>query len=200
MKREFTAITLTLLVAGLVWIVGLRKPSSIGDSAPSADLASAGSHAVGSVSPPLEVAPPGNEWEAEPAPELPSAVAPAPKPLRAAAAEESLADPGVATADNSLPPTTVIENMRSALRQYHARFRENPVGDNAEITRLLSGENPRQAVFLQSEDGLRVNGQGQIIDHWGTPFFFHALSRNEMEIRSAGPDRRLWTSDDLASK
>jgi hypothetical protein len=47
---------------------------------------------------------------------------------------------------------------------------------------------------------LRVNGQGQLIDNWGTPFFFHSLSRNEMEIRSAGPDRRMWTTDDLASK
>jgi hypothetical protein len=33
-------------------------------------------------------------------------------------------------------------------------------------------------------------------DRWGTPYFFHQVSKTEMEIRSAGPDRRMWTGDD----
>lgn len=120
--------------------------------------------------------------------------------MRVSAREEAPDGTEPAPAESTLPPATVLENMRSALRQYHARFRENPVGDNAEITSALTGGNAKQAVFAQAEDGLRVNSQGQLIDSWGTPFFFHALSRNEMEIRSAGPDRRLWTPDDLALK
>jgi len=99
-----------------------------------------------------------------------------------------------------LTPVTVLENMRMAFRQYQSRFRENPVGDNAEITRALNGANPRKVVFIQSEDGLRLNPRGELIDNWGTPFFFHQLSRTQMEIHSAGPDRRMWTADDLVMK
>ena len=203
MRNGSTVILLTLMAAGLVWFVGNNKPAPLVVSAPApgdGDLAARDSRHAGHAAIQPEEPPPGSEMEPEPEPELPAAVAPLPTPRRSAAAEESPAGPGVATSDTSLTPTTVIENMRSALRQYHARFRENPVGDNVEITRLLSGENPRQAVFIQPEEGLRVNSQGQLIDNWGTPFFFHSLSRNEMEIRSAGPDRRMWTTDDLASK
>ena len=79
-------------------------------------------------------------------------------------------------------------------------FGSNPVGTNPEITRTLSGENPRQVKFLKPESGLRVNSNGELVDPWGTAFFFHQLSGTEMEIRSAGPDRKMWTSDDLVTK
>jgi hypothetical protein len=97
----------------------------------------------------------------------------------------------------SLPPATVMENVRSAFRQYSSRFGGNPVGTNPEITAALNGNNPRQVVFLKPEDGLRVNERGELVDSWGTPLFFHQLSRTEMEIHSAGPDRKMWTADDL---
>ena len=41
-----------------------------------------------------------------------------------------------------------------------------------------------------------INARGELCDRWGTPFFFHQLSGSQMEIRSAGPDRKLWTPDD----
>ena len=47
---------------------------------------------------------------------------------------------------------------------------------------------------------MRVNARGELVDNWGTPFFFHSLSRTEMEIRSAGPDHKMWTGDDLVMK
>ena len=90
--------------------------------------------------------------------------------------------------------------MRSAFREYQLRFGANPVGDNSEITASLSGQNPRQVNFVKPDDGLRVNDRGQFVDNWGTPFFFHQLSRTEMEIHSAGPDRKMWSQDDLVLK
>jgi hypothetical protein len=87
--------------------------------------------------------------------------------------------------------------MRSVFRQYQARFGGNPVGTNLEITRALNGGNAGQVIFLNPEDGMRLNDQGELIDNWGTPFFFHQLSATRMEIHSAGPDRRMWTADDL---
>ena len=73
-------------------------------------------------------------------------------------------------------------------------FGGNPVGTNVEITRALNGDNPRHVHFL---DGARLNDQGELIDDWGTPYFFHQLSGQQTEIRSAGPDKQMWTSDDL---
>ena len=99
-----------------------------------------------------------------------------------------------------VPPATVMENIRGVFRAYASRFGGNPVGTNPEITRALTGGNSKQAVFIQSEDGLRVNEQGEMVDPWGTPFFFHQLSGTVMEIHSAGPDRILWTGDDLVTK
>jgi hypothetical protein len=96
-----------------------------------------------------------------------------------------------------LTPGVVLENMRGAVRDYAGRFDGNPFGINREITAKLNGANPKQVIFLKSEDGMRINDRGELIDNWGTPFFFHQISGSEMEIRSAGADRKLWTKDDL---
>jgi hypothetical protein len=94
----------------------------------------------------------------------------------------------------------VLENMRSVFRQYAERFGGNPIGTNPEITADLNGGNSKQVQFINSEDGLRINESGELVDSWGTPFFFHQLSAREMEIHSAGPDRVMWTGDDLVIK
>jgi hypothetical protein len=78
-------------------------------------------------------------------------------------------------------------------------FGENPVGTNPEITRAFQGDNPKQINFLK-QDGNRVNTNGELVDPWGTPYFFHQLSAVEMEIRSAGPDRVMYTADDLVTR
>lgn len=95
---------------------------------------------------------------------------------------------------------TAMENMRAVFRQYSLRFGGNPTGINREITTALNGGNSKQVVFLDSEDGIRVNARGELVDNWGTPYFFHQLSRTEMEIHSAGPDGKMWTEDDLIIK
>lgn len=128
---------------------------------------------------------------------LPGPVTPMPKPIALAAVDETPAGPETGPA---LPPVTVLENMRAVFRQYCARLGGNPIGNNPEITAALNGGNPRQVVFLNPEDGTRINHRGELIDNWGTPFFFHQISRTQMEIRSAGPDRKMWTADDLAIK
>jgi hypothetical protein len=71
----------------------------------------------------------------------------------------------------------------------------NPVGENSEITAALRGRNKLGFAFIPV-DCPAVNAKGELCDRWGTPYFFHQLSGEQMEIRSAGPDRRLWTADD----
>jgi hypothetical protein len=99
-----------------------------------------------------------------------------------------------------IAPETVLENMRTAIRDYGSMFGGNPVGTNPEITAALNGNNPKQARLLQADAGMRINGNGELVDPWGTPFFFHQLSGTQMEIHSAGPDKTMWTSDDLVVK
>lgn len=71
----------------------------------------------------------------------------------------------------------------------------NPVGENAEITAALTGDNPAKFVFISLRHRA-VNARGELCDRWGTPFRFHQVSGTQMEIRSAGPDRKFATADD----
>ena len=103
-------------------------------------------------------------------------------------------------ASANLPPLTILDNARVVMHNYHDRFGENPVGDNAEIAAALLGKNPKQVTFITEESGLRTNEKGELLDGWGTPFFFHQVSSSEMEIRSAGEDRKLWTFDDQVTR
>ena len=75
-------------------------------------------------------------------------------------------------------------------------FRKHPVGANPEITAALAGDNVRGLAPLPP-DHPAVNRAGELVDRWGTPYFFHHVSREIMEIRSAGPDHRHFTADDL---
>jgi hypothetical protein len=100
----------------------------------------------------------------------------------------------------SIAPQIVLENMRRAIVNYGSTFSGNPVGTNPEIAAALNGENPKQIKFIDPENGLRINGKGELVDSWGTPFFFHQLSATDTEVRSAGPDKIMWTADDLVIK
>lgn len=91
-----------------------------------------------------------------------------------------------------------LQRITRLLRDYRTIAGDNPIGSNAEIVQALSGDNPRQAKILPDE--LPRNRSGELVDHWGTPYFFHQLSRNSMEIRSAGPDKKMWTSDDVFTR
>lgn len=85
------------------------------------------------------------------------------------------------------------------LRDFRTRIGENPTGTNAEIMKVVMGGNRVQAK-LGPPEGQKLNDQGELVDRWGAPYFFHQLSKNEMEIRSAGPDRAMWTADDVVMK
>ena len=97
-------------------------------------------------------------------------------------------------------PAIVLQNMSRAIRQFGAMLGGNPVGTNLEITRQLNGHNPKHIDFINPEAGMRINENGELVDPWGTPYFFHQISSTVMEIHSAGPDKIMWNSDDLVAK
>lgn len=88
----------------------------------------------------------------------------------------------------------MVQAAAESLRNYRLAFKQNPVGNNTDITRTLSGKNPRHTRYLPPES--RINSSGELVDSLDQPIFFHQISSTLMEIRSAGPDRVMWTSDD----
>ena len=92
-----------------------------------------------------------------------------------------------------------LDKVRLMLRDYRTLYHENPVGTNAEIMKTLMGENPKQA-RLGPPEGQTLSAAGELLDRWGTPYFFHQLSSDLTEVRSAGPDKTMWTSDDIVTK
>jgi hypothetical protein len=94
-----------------------------------------------------------------------------------------------------------LEKTKQLIQKYRSTFHENPIGNNAEIMKQLMGGNPKEVkIEPEGGDGQRLNGNGELVDRWGTPYFFHSISAQEMEIRSAGPDKKMWTNDDLITR
>lgn len=98
------------------------------------------------------------------------------------------------------PGGTVVRDLQivhELLEAWQSNFpREgNPVGENAEITAALAGNNRLGFPFIRRGHPA-INAQGELCDRWGTPLRFHQVSGTQMEIRSAGPDRRFATPDD----
>lgn len=96
------------------------------------------------------------------------------------------------------PPEALgnIGRVDRLLRDYLARLNEYPVGSNAEITAMLMGRNAKSIKFLVPGEA-PLNDKNELVDHWQTPYFFHQVSGTRMEVRSAGPDREMWTADDV---
>jgi hypothetical protein len=102
-------------------------------------------------------------------------------------------------ADTNLPPendltllSRLMENSLLLLKSAANR----PLSVNEDWADLFRGKNGAREEFLPAQH-VALNDQGQLIDRWRTPLFFHALGGGRYEIRSAGPDGKLWTEDDL---
>ena len=72
-----------------------------------------------------------------------------------------------------------------------------PLGDNADLAAALTGRNLRRIVFIPADHP--ALGDGLLLDRWSTPYHFHARAADAIDARSAGPDRVLFTADDLVS-
>ena len=86
--------------------------------------------------------------------------------------------------------------VQSLLRSHRRALGQNPVGLNDEITATLMGENLKGAASIPKNHPAISKG-GELLDRWGTPYRFHAYSEKLMEVKSAGPDQKFNTKDDL---
>ncbi len=99
------------------------------------------------------------------------------------------------------PGGTVQQDLRiieTVLDAWRSNFPHdgNPVGENVEITAALLGKNKLQLALI-APDNPAINSRGELCDRWGTPILFHQISGEQMELRSAGPDRKFGTADDV---
>jgi hypothetical protein len=199
MKRWVAGLLLLAVLGGVTCYFLAPKRETLPETSRNVELLSALSNvAQGPVTniPALPIA-------AHPAPLNESAesqAGPVTPPPRTAALSSPVVQAMTAPNPDDPRPVTLLETVRNAVIQYGSVFGGNPVGTNPEITKALNGGNPKQVNFIKPEAGMRINGNGELVDSWGTPFFFHQLSRAQMEIRSAGPDRQMWTADDLVIK
>jgi hypothetical protein len=93
---------------------------------------------------------------------------------------------------------TDLDFLDLVISQYSRHLDGNPVGTNAEISAALRGDNPKSIALLPAK-GKFLDSSGRLVDRWGTPYFFHAVARQQMDIVSAGPDREFWTNDDVTT-
>lgn len=102
------------------------------------------------------------------------------------------ARPGTRPEDDLSALANTFANLLLLLKSDHP-FR---LGANEEFAAALLGKNTSREVFLTAPHAA-LNDHGQLIDRWGTPLFFHVRDSTRIDIRSAGPDRKMWTDDDL---
>lgn len=179
-----------LLALGIGWWLRPR-PAAPGPGTPRESIAPDPSRQTGA---------PGTDTSVRSAPsEIAPPPAPSPATGGAATAPYDPADFPIAAPLNAAGATimqdlAVLQQLFDAWRSNFPR-EGNPVGENADITAALTGAN-RLGLALVPRGHPALNERGELCDRWGTPFRFHQLSGEHMEILSAGPDRKFATADD----
>ncbi|MEP4078337.1 hypothetical protein [Haloferula sp.] len=107
----------------------------------------------------------------------------------------------VANADRLNDPNATVEEdlqiVGELLRIYSRHIGVGPEGGlNDEIVACFLGKNPKKITFLGA-DNAKLNEAGELLDRYGTPYYFHPVSAEQIEVRSAGPDQKLWSNDDV---
>lgn len=90
----------------------------------------------------------------------------------------------------------IIDTLLFQTRQALKNLARKPMGTNAEFTAVLTGDNDLNLAAIPPNHPA-INSNGELVDRWGTPLHFHPISSSETTLRSAGPDQKLFTNDDL---
>jgi hypothetical protein len=183
MKRFSFAIALAIVVLVAVLLQAIRTARAVQASR---------SATSGRVSPvattagfPEATAPPSKE------PDDPSADRADPRRAGSPLAAELNAPTGNAAHD--------VETLHALLRQYLRHLHQQqglPIGNDTDLARALTGHNPMHLIVIPANHPA-ITSDGHLRDRWGTPYFIHPRGNDAFEIRSAGPDRKLFTMDDV---
>ncbi len=75
--------------------------------------------------------------------------------------------------------------------------RRPALGFNEDLARALVDRDALGDAALPANHPALI--EGKLVDRWGRPWQVHPLSANVLQLRSAGPDGRLYTPDDLVA-
>ena len=127
-------------------------------------------------------------------PEMSAVLPLAPFPLRDLSERSPLADKLNAAENTASDDLKIVRRM---LNFYRESFQGYPVAEsNRELVNALTGNNPRGVALIERLHPA-INIEGELTDRWGSPLFYHMVSRHEVELRAAGLDKELWTDDDI---
>lgn len=73
--------------------------------------------------------------------------------------------------------------------------RRPAMGANEEIAKALTDKDALGDAALPEDHPALIGGK--LVDRWGNPWFFHQEAADVIEVRSAGADGKLFTSDDV---
>jgi len=178
--KRVALISLFLLVGVLVGLWLTRKPTD----------PTATEHETSSpLQEPVDLVAPGTVASSMPAP---NSSGPRPVPFLGETILAGYAQTNLPPEHDLILMARLMENSLLLLKSAGNR----PLSANEDWADLLRGRNAAAERFLP-EGHPALNAQGQLVDRWQTPLFFHALGGGRHELRSAGPDRKLWTEDDL---
>jgi hypothetical protein len=96
-------------------------------------------------------------------------------------------------------PERDLEILREMLLSFTTSLKVGnlpPLGGNEDITAALTGHNRKKLVVIPASHPA-IDAKGRLLDRWGTPYHFHARSADSFDLRSAGADQVLFTSDDV---
>lgn len=136
----------------------------------------------------------------EPAPS-PATPPPSGAPTPAAAPHEPLAGDRLLEGygDPASQPLDDLRKLHALVSGYfsiHKDLAKHPIGGNADLAAALLGDNEHRRPMLRADHPV-LDAEGRLIDRWGTPIFVHPEAARELTLRSAGPDRAMFTDDDL---
>lgn len=124
-----------------------------------------------------------------------TAAAPAPSRFTEDLSAEHLVGYGTATSD----PQRDLGMVKDAVDAFVRSIKipgALPTGSNRELVAALAGDNPHRIRFIDPASPF-INADGELLDRWQVPLFFHFVEADDVGVRSAGPDRVLWTADDV---
>lgn len=100
-------------------------------------------------------------------------------------------DGGTVENDLRIISTTITESQ-TMIKDFDTYF----IPDNHALTAFLSGKNRDRLAWI-NPNNKAISADGELLDRHGTPLFFHRESAIRYQVRSAGRDRVMWTSDDV---
>jgi hypothetical protein len=88
-----------------------------------------------------------------------------------------------------------LSQLLAACVHYKMEYGAFPSGKNLEVMRSLAGANPRKFTFIEWRPR-PIDANGGFLDPWGIPYVISFPNADTVEVRSAGADKKLNTSDD----